>query len=259
MPLTLGLQDASTRYMTARAAVRAGGDHPHRRPAPIGGPARRAALLLVLALALSASLASRAAAAVPEATSPPVMGPVEAIPPPAPELPDNDRGQISKAGHKAGPERKSGKHGRRSKDALELTAGCAPFSHVQAYESWGPAVAYGGPVTVVYEAGRCSTPDGSALDVVVEGTAKVFQGDSATGALVDTGPFLVTGTWRQPKNSEGWPPSWWSCNVPYASYTWEIPGVYTFQVSARDGLWSLDVTSRGAGSQAVSWTHDGCA
>ncbi|MGH2691952.1 MAG: hypothetical protein ACRDHM_05570 [Actinomycetota bacterium] len=196
-----------------------------------------------------------------EPTSPLVIGPVEAVPPPAPDLPDARQGQASKGGHQAGPGGKAGKHRRQSgaQDALELTASCAPFSHTQTYVGWGPAVAYGGPVTLVYEAGRCSTPDGSALDVAVDGTAKVFQGDSATGALLDTRPFLVTGTWRQPRNAEAWPPTWWGCGVPYASYTWEIPGVYTFQVSARDGFWSLDVSSQGVASQAVSWTHDGCA
>ena len=70
---------------------------------------------------------------------------------------------------------------------------------------------------------------------------------------------LVTGTWREPQNSEAWPPAWWGCGVPYASYTWEIPGVYSFEVSAQDGFWTLDVSSEGVGTQAVSWTHDGCA
>jgi hypothetical protein len=120
-------------------------------------------------------------------------------------------------------------------------------------------VAYGETVTVVYEADRCSTPDGSALDVAVEGTAMVFQGETESGALLDTRPFLVAGTWREPKNAEAWPPPWWGCGVPYARYTWEIPGLYSFQVSARDGLWSLDVASQGVGSQALTWTHDGCA
>lgn len=250
--------------MKARAVARAGADRPRRRPAPIGGPAGRAALLLVLALALSASLASRAVAAVPEVTPPPIIGPVEAIPPAAPDLPRHEQGLASKGAHKAGAGGKAGKRDQRSgakraNDALALTASCAPFSHVQTYLAWGPAVAYGEPVTVVYDAGRCSTPDGSALDLAVEGTAKVFQGESAVGILLDTRPFLVTGTWRRPTNAEAWPPAWWACGVPYASYMWEIPGVYSFHVSARDGLWSLDVTSQGVGSQAVSWTHDGCA
>jgi hypothetical protein len=69
----------------------------------------------------------------------------------------------------------------------------------------------------------------------------------------------VTGTWRQPKNAAAWPPAWWECSVPYANYTWQIPGVYTFRVSARDGVWNLDVSSEGVEPQAFSWTHDGCA
>ena len=241
-----------------RATPRAGGEHPHRRPVPFGGPARRASLLLLLALGLGAAGAS--AAAAQEAPSPLVVGPVEAVPPDPPKLPgegkDDGPGKANEGGGK--PDH-PGKRDHGDSDALDLAASCAPFTHTQTYAGWGPAVSYGSTVTVLYEAARCSIPDGSALDLSVEGTAKVFEGDSSAGTLLDTRPFLVTGTWREPKNSEAWPPAWWACRVPYASYTWEIPGVYTFQVSARDGLWDLDVTSRGAGTQAVSWTHDGCA
>jgi len=217
---------------------------------------------VLLAVALPAVIAGRASAST-DPVLPPLTEPGPAIPLPAPDLPgkkkvDRPAKGAEKAGHKVGG--KGGKHHHRAAaKGLTLTASCAPFGHTQTYAGWGPAAAYGETVTVVYEAGRCSTPDGSALDVSVEGTAKVFQGETQSGALLDTRPFLVTGTWRQPKNAEAWPPSWWGCAVPYASYTWEIPGVYTFQVSARNGLWSLDVSSQGVGSQAVSWTHDGCA
>ena len=142
---------------------------------------------------------------------------------------------------------------------LDLHASCAPLAHTQAYSTWGPAVSYGRPVTVVYEASRCSTPDGSALDVFAEGTAEVFEGSSDSGELLDARPFVVSGTWREPKNDTAWPPAWWDCSVAYASYTWQIPEVYTFQVSAREGVWTLHVTSQGVGSQDLSWTHDGCA
>ena len=249
--------------MTARVTGRAGGDRPDRRPVTIGRLARRAALVMLLAVALPAAIAGLASAST-DPILPPLTGPGPAIPLPAPDLPGKKTDQPSKgakkAGHKAGSQGKGAKHRHRpaARD-LTLRASCAPFGHTQTYVGWGPAAAYGETVTVVYEAGRCSTPDGSALDVSVEGTAKVFQGETQSGALLDTKPFLVTGTWRQPKNAEAWPPSWWGCGVPYASYTWEIPGVYTFQVSARNGLWSLDVHSQGVGFQSVAWTHDGCA
>jgi len=218
---------------------------------------------MLLAVAVTAQVAGRAAAS-PDPIPSSFTGPGPAIPPPAPDLPGQKAGQpsksVKKAGHKA-----AGSHGKTGKDRhrsargdATLTASCAPFDHTQTYAGWGPAAAYGETVTVVYEAGRCSTPDGSALDVSVEGTAKVFQGETQSGALLDTRPFLVTGTWRRPKNAEAWPPNWWGCDVTYANYTWQIPGVYTFQVSARNGLWSLDVISEGVGSQSVSWTHDGC-
>lgn len=219
----------------------------------------RALLLLLLALGVSVLIAGQGAAVAQEATSPLVMGPVDAVPPDPPKLPGSKAGKHSgttNEGDREGREEKRG-HGRSG--SLELAPSCAPFTHTQTYSGWGPAVAYGTTVTVLYEAGRCSTPDGSALDLSVEGTATVFEGDPSAGVPIDTRPFLVTGTWREPRNAEAWPPSWWGCRVPYASYTWEIPGVYTFQVSARDGVWDLDVSSQGAATQTVSWTHDGCA
>ena len=187
--------------------------------------------------------------------SPVLIGPGPALPPPPPALPGSKHGKGGKGAQK-GQDAK-GKGG--SAGGLDLQANCAPFNHIQTYSSWGPAVAYGGPVTVVYEAERCSTPDGRSLDLTAEGTASVFEGLTPDGVLLDTRPFVFTGTWRQPKNAEAWPLAWWDCSVAYASYIWEIPGLYTFQVTADSGVWSLDVSSQGVGTQAVSWTHNGCA
>lgn len=248
------------------ALRRAGGDRPHRQPGSTGWSAARAALLLLLGLLLAISVSGQALAAPNLPESPIVIGPAPAVPPPPPDLPGSKGGKPHKnagnaangARHQHGQEHgKGGDKGGNSTTSLQGT--CAPFSHTQTYPNWGPAVAYGGPVTVVYEAARCSTPDGSALDVSAEGTAKIFEGTTPEGTLLDNRAFLVTGTWRQPQNADAWPPTWWTCSVPYASYTWEIPGVYIFQVSAQDGVWTLDVSSHGVGSQDVTWTHDGCA
>jgi hypothetical protein len=246
--------------MTARATGRAGGDRPYRRPVSIGRPARRAALVVLLAVALPAAIAGRATAST-DPVLPPLTEPGPAIPLPAPDLPgkkaDRPAKGAEKAGHKAGG--KGGKHRHRAAArGLTLTASCAPFGHTQTYVGWGPAAAYGETVTVVYEAGRCSTPDGSALDVSVEGTAKVFQGETQSGALLDTRPFLVAGTWREPANAEAWPPPWWSCSIAYANYTWQVPGIYTFQVSAREGTWVLDVATQGSTPRTVTWSYDAC-
>ncbi|MGH2709587.1 MAG: hypothetical protein ACRDH9_00070 [Actinomycetota bacterium] len=246
-------------------ALRAGGDRPHRSPAHLGGFATRTALFVLSALLLTGSLAGQASAQeVPPPPSPVVIGPGPALPPPPPSLPGSKHGKGGKGGKgaKTGNKTKGGrtKAGKAGGNAgLDLRANCAPFGYTQTYGSWGPAVAYGGPVTVVYEAERCSTPDGRSLDLAAEGTAKVFQGASEAGALLDTRPFLFTGTWKQPKNAAAWPLAWWDCSVPYASYKWEIPGLYTFEVTAQAGVWSLDVNSQGVGTQAVSWTHNGCA
>ena len=245
-------------YMTVPDR-RSGDDH--RRPALTWWLVVRATLLVVLVFLMALLAIGTASAAESDPSgSPLTIGPGLAIPPPPPALP-HSRGAKKDAKHNRG-----GRHGASSKaqggkgDAkLDLQASCSPLAHTQTYAAWGPAVSYGGPVTVVYEASRCSTPDGSALDVAAEGTARIFQGSDTTGTLLDTKPFLVTGTWREPRNAEAWPPTWWDCSVPFASYTWQIPGVYTFQVSARDGVWTLDVNSQGVATQDVSWTHDGCA
>jgi hypothetical protein len=214
---------------------------------------------------LGTAVAGSAVAAEADPTSPVTLGPGPAIPPPPPVLPSpKGKGTKPPSAKKGGKHTAGASKDHGSKDAkgggrLELHASCAPLAHTQTYTAWGPAVSYGGPVTVVYAASRCSTPDGSALDVAADGTAEIFQGTDTSGTLLDTRPFLVAGTWREPRNAEAWPPTWWDCSVPYARYTWQIPGVYTFQVSARDGVWSLNVTSQGVASQDVSWTHDGCA
>jgi hypothetical protein len=82
---------------------------------------------------------------------------------------------------------------------------------------------------------------------------------AAAGAvLIESRPFSVTGTWARPGNDSGWPPAWWQCGVRHAEYTWQIPGVYTFHVSARDGAWGLDVSTQGAMPKTVTWAYDAC-
>jgi hypothetical protein len=248
-------------YMTV-PDPRAGDDR--SRPAMTRWLAVRAALLLFLVLLMAALAVGTASAAEAQPTaSQPTIVPGPAIPPPPPGLPKPKKAKkdAKPAKHKQGARSSKSQGAKEAKggSALDLHASCAPLSHTQTYSGWGPAVSYGRPVTVVYEAARCSTPDGSALDLSAEGTAKIFDGSSVTGELLDTRSFLVTGTWKQPKNDAAWPPTWWHCSVSYASYTWQIPGVYTFLVSARDGVWNLNVSSQGVGTQELSWTHDGCA
>lgn len=225
----------------------------------------RAALLMLLSLALVVTVAGGAAAQEADPTSPIAIGPGPAIPPPPPALGKSRprKGHSAKKNRGARTRPHRAKPGKRAKDkrndAVQLVASCAPLGHTQTYAGWGPAVAYGTQVTVVYEASRCSTPAGDALNVAADGTATVFAGSSATGAPLDVQPFTVTGMWKRPGNAEAWPPSWWDCSVGSASYSWEIPGVYSFRVSARDGAWTLDVNSQGVGSQSVHWTYNGCA
>jgi hypothetical protein len=132
---------------------------------------------------------------------------------------------------------------------------CGPFEHVQTYQEWGPADAFGHAVTVAYHATRCSTPTGDGVEVAIEGTAQIFRGGSTDGPELDTHGFAVFGSWQDPSNPEGWPPDWWECGVDALHYEWSIEDVYSFVVDAEDGAWTLDVTS---GGDAVHWTHDAC-
>jgi hypothetical protein len=141
---------------------------------------------------------------------------------------------------------------------LKAKQGCRPFAHTQTYITWGPALAYGEPVTVVYDASHCTKSSGTAVEVSMQGTARVYQGVLVQGSPIDTRPFTVTGLWERPKVAAGWPLDWWSCDVKHARYSWEIGGVYTFAVTARWGVWSLDVTSKGAASRTVRWTYNAC-
>jgi hypothetical protein len=152
------------------------------------------------------------------------------------------------------------RHERPKKDRrVQIKAGCAPFGFTQTYVAWGPALAYGRPVTVAYEGSRCTMPAGAGAEVSVRGTATVFQGILAEGLPIDARPFTVSGTWNRPTNPAGWPPDWWQCGVKHARYTWDIAGMYTFEVEARWGVWDLQISTQGLQPTLVHWAYNGCA
>jgi hypothetical protein len=134
--------------------------------------------------------------------------------------------------------------------------GCGAFSLTQTYGKWGPARHYEQPVTVVYDAIRCSRERNGGIVLSIEGVAVVYRGTSADGAPLDERPFYVSGRWKGASNAEGWPPDWWQCDVDSAEYSWRIAGVYSFSVAVQDGNWALDVSM---GGKSVHWTYDGCA
>jgi hypothetical protein len=139
---------------------------------------------------------------------------------------------------------------------------CAPFGHTQTYLTWGPALAYDEPVTVVYSAERCTERQGTLVNVTTQGSATVYQGALAKGEPIDQRPFRLTGSWDRPSNEAGWPLAWWGCGVKQARYIWEIPGVYRFDVGARWGLWTLTVSTQPvkplAEARTVHWTYNAC-
>lgn len=136
--------------------------------------------------------------------------------------------------------------------AQESTSvGCDGIARVQTYQGWGPALHYGQTVTVAFNVAECSAQlDGDIFTFSLDGTASVFAGDAAGDAL-EVRSFVAEGSWSDPEGA-GWPPSWWSC-VEQASLRWEIPGVYSFVVSATGGSWTLDVSPGN-----VHWTHAAC-
>jgi hypothetical protein len=146
--------------------------------------------------------------------------------------------------------------------AVAQVSQCAPFGHTQTYLSWGPALAYHEPVTVVYSAERCTQRQGTLVNVTTLGSATVYQGILAKGEPIDQRPFRLTGSWDRPSNEAGWPLAWWGCGVKQARYVWEIPGVYRFDVGARWGLWSLTVSTQPvdplAEARTVHWSYNAC-
>lgn len=223
-----------------------------------------------VAVALAALLALPAGAQeAPEPTPTPSPTPSPTAPPsPAPPSPaPSPSGQTIEpsSSPERAPKRVKRRRPRRQRRRATWKAGpvrakqgCQPFSHTQTYVTWGPALAYQEPVTVVYGASQCTKPSGSAVELSMQGTAKVYRGTVAQGTPIDTRPFTVIGLWDRPENPSGWPPTWWSCDVKLARYSWEIGGVYTFAVSARWGVWSLEVTSGGPAARTVRWTHNAC-
>ena len=155
-------------------------------------------------------------------------------------------------------QRKPRRRARWKAEPIRAKRGCQPFTYTQTYLTWGPALAYGEPVTVAYDASQCTTPSGTAVELSMQGTANVYRGTVAEGTPIDTRPFTVIGLWDRPKDPSGWPLPWWSCGVKLARYTWDIGGVYRFAVSARWGVWTLEVASQGAAPRTVRWTHNAC-
>jgi hypothetical protein len=240
---------------------------PSRRPA-LRRRVRGATLLACVLTGLVALPAS--AQEFPEPTTTPTSSPFPTTSPsPAPAPPPQtvqepasvapDRSPDRKRRKKPRRQRRQRRHVRRGPAPLRAKAGCQPFSHTQTYITWGPALAYDEPVTVVYEASHCTKPAGTTVELSMKGTAQVYQGILAQGTPIDSRPFTVSGMWDRPENLTGWPPSWWSCGVKLARYTWDIAGVYTFTVTARWGVWSLEVTSLGTAARTVHWTHNACS
>ena len=139
----------------------------------------------------------------------------------------------------------------------DISIGCSGLQRTQTYEGWGPAAFYGQTVTVAFTAADCtaSLEDG-VFSYDLAGAAVAYAGEEATGPVLDSHDFVSAGRFSDP-DGDGWPPRWWACDVAEASISWEIPGVYSFEVSANDGTWALDVQVPGA--KNIHWQHDGCS
>ena len=225
------------------------------------GPRRGALLAAVLTVLLALPAGAQEA---PQPTPSPSPSP-SPTPSPTPSLASGEAVRTTatprtdtRRRRKLRRQRKLSRRARWTAESLRGRQRCGPFGHTQTYSTWGPALAYDESVTVVYEASHCTKPSGTAVELTIQGTAKVYRGALAQGTPIDTRPFTAAGLWDRPENPSGWPPPWWSCKVKLARYTWVIADVYTFAVSARWGVWSLEVTSRGVTDDTFRWTHNAC-
>lgn len=134
---------------------------------------------------------------------------------------------------------------------------CLPFSLTQAYRGWGPADHYGRTVTIAYVGTQCSEVTGGSAEVDITGTASIVRGLEVGGPTIEVRSFEASGSWSRAGVLSAWPPAWWSCGVDRAELRWEVPGVYSFAVSATGGRWVLDVGT-GSGTGAVHWEYDAC-
>ncbi len=231
-----------------------------RRPRRVGRPAVLGLILAGL-VALPAGAQETSEPTPSPSPSPTTSAPAPPSPPPPSPAPSGATIEATRKVKPDRPAKRKKRHRRKTRYArgAEAKAACQPFTYTQTYITWGPALAYGEPVTVAYRASRCTKPTGTALELTMQGTAKVYQGILAEGTPIDTRGFSVMGLWDRPEDPAGWPPSWWSCDVKLARYTWEIDGMYRFAVTARWGVWSLEVSNQGASARTVRWTHNGCS
>jgi hypothetical protein len=209
-----------------------------------------------------------------EPSPPPAQPAAPVAEPPAPPAPpgeatgpDRSKSERRKPDRQEASRRRAAKQRRlerrrRGRPEALVKRGCAAFSHTQTYLTWGPALAYSEPVTVVYGGDRCTRGTGTTARVTVNGSATVYQGAVVQGEPIDTRPFRLTGMWDRPTNQVGWPLAWWGCAVKNAQYRWEIPGVYIFEVGARWGVWTLTVSTQPVAplgeARTVHWSHNGC-
>lgn len=113
---------------------------------------------------------------------------------------------------------------------------------------WGPAVYYGQPVIVNYilEGRDFSISKNSYYSLQLHGTVKVYEALSETepGALLDERLYKGKITFRDSKNTDGWPPRGWPMGYSMYQYeqfnmNWTIPGVYRSDITCKNGHWTI--------------------
>ena len=129
------------------------------------------------------------------------------------------------------------------------------FFYDQHYSDWGPALYYGQDVRIIYTGINQWIFKDGRFRLTIQGMAKVYADDSTDPAdLIDTKPFYNTEAWYEPKNTWGWPVSWYNCSVEVLEYNWMILGVYNYYLTAENGVWKLVITS--FSSPSTSTEHE---
>lgn len=142
---------------------------------------------------------------------------------------------------------------------------CDEFPHKQTYVAdeglfRAPAWHFEKTVTIVYETASCvaEADGGTSYRLSIAGTALIYEGDSAEGALLEERPFTSEIRSRATDGRLGWPIDWWSCFDGRFSYVWTIEDVYIFAVTATDGRWLMAQRDPKTG-ESIARIADGCA
>lgn len=139
--------------------------------------------------------------------------------------------------------------------------GCRDLLHVQTYSPEGgffraPAWHFGRNVTVVYQGQTCETTDELGRYVLdAKGVATIIEGSSQEGTKIERAPFrstLISDMGGEPGDA------WWACVDGTLSYSWSISGIYDFNVTGKNGTWTVSQSDPAGNGPVSDRSADAC-